>query len=218
MIIDIILVNIIMKKHPDIIILEGIWNDDISKNSSVRAFIEALANELELNISYRSYHDSKDLEHWISIFAKTKNSRICYIAGHGVKNAKSSRLKSEIGSDINLKFLLSKVFPIDKKVLYGKKGILIGSCLVGNTANLNAIIESTGNSLSWVAGYGTTIPWFESTLTDMLFLKYYFNGRCNYSEDYDFTEQKMLTPDEVIESVLTDFPYIKDYKFNLVSK
>lgn len=208
-----------MKKNPDMIILEGVWTDDISKNLSVREFIQALTNELGLEVSYRNYNDSKDLEHWISIFAKTKNTPLCYIAGHGVRNNNNSgRLKSEIGGDINIKALLSKAFPTDKKILYGKKGILIGSCLVGNVPNLTSIINSTGNSLNWVAGYGTTIPWFESTMCDMLFLKYYFNGRCKFDPEYEFKEQALSSVIDIANYVLEDFPYIKDYQFNLISK
>lgn len=207
-----------MKTNPDIIILEGVWSTDIAKNSSVRSFIEALTHELGLEVSYRNYNDAKDLEHWLKIFAKTKNTSICYIAGHGVKSNNTTKLRSEIGGDINLKSILVKTFPTNKKILYGKKGILIGSCLVGNISNLQSIISSTGNSLDWIAGYGTTIPWFESTISDMLFLKYYFNGRCRYDVEYDFVDEGLSSTEKIIEKVIEDFNYIKDFKFNLVSK
>jgi len=92
------------------------------------------------------------------------------------------------------------------------------SCLIGNISNLQSIISSTGNSLDWIAGYGTTIPWFESTISDMLFLKYYFNGRCKYDEEYDFIDEGLPSTTKIIEKVIEDFNYIKEFKFNLVSK
>jgi len=52
----------------------------------------------------------------------------------------------------------------------------------------------------------------------MLFLKYYFNGRCKYDEEYDFIDEGLPSTTKIIEKVIEDFNYIKEFKFNLVSK
>jgi hypothetical protein len=166
-----------IKIRPHILVLESVWSDNLSDNTSVRPFIEGWANAVGVRVGFRTYHDSKDLQYWLNEFKKAKsNPHICYIAGHG----SGKRLHGSIGANINLKNALKNTFPNKPgpKGKLGNKGILIGACEVGGAEHMNDILNTTGYPLSWIAGYKQSVPWMEAMVCELLFLTYKLTGRC----------------------------------------
>ncbi|WP_329734741.1 hypothetical protein, partial [Archangium sp.] len=150
--------------------LENIWSDDLADSTSVRPFLEGWAASLDVRVGFRSYHGRDDLVHWLSEFWSAKsNPWICYIAGHTSGNRLSG-----LTSNINLTQAFSSAIPRKPgpqlDVGPNPKGVLLGTCVVGGRAKRLELLESTANSLQWVAGYEKVVPWMESTLCELLFL------------------------------------------------
>ena len=104
-----------IKIRPHILVLESVWSDNLSDNTSVRPFIEGWANAVGVRVAFRTYHDSKDLQYWLNEFKKAKsNPHVCYIAGHG----RGKRLHGSIGANINFRNVrLINVFRIIEEVI-----------------------------------------------------------------------------------------------------
>lgn len=211
--------NLGVRTRPHILVLESVWSSDISDNTSVGPFFEGWARLSGVRVSFRSYYDANSLKTWLKAFASSRtNPYICYIAGHGIKN----RLHGATGPDINLRKVLSDIFPKKSgpKAKVGSKGILLGACQVGSADSLESIIKKTDIPLDWIAGYGESVPWMESTLADMLFLKYLIEGRITpetRTEDKPVI-QKSESPCKILEWVTTDYPLIADYKPNVATR
>jgi len=205
-----------VKIRPHILVLESVWSSDISDNTSVKPFFEGWATQLGVRISFRSYYDANDLKSWLSVFASSRtNPYVCYVAGHGNKN----RLHGATGASINLSKTISDVFPIKSgpKAKVGHKGILLGACEVGTAAALENIIKKTDSPLKWIAGYGKSVPWMESTLADILFLTYLIEGRLTPASRKTSKPivQKSKSPIKILEWVAEDYPLIADFDPNV---
>lgn len=104
-------VNNGLKIRPHVLVLESAWSIDLGDKTTVKPFFDGLGFCEGLRIGYQAYHDSNDLEFWLSEFARsTTNPSVCYIAGHGRKK----RLHGIKGKDINLVGVPEKVFPIKR--------------------------------------------------------------------------------------------------------
>lgn len=170
-----------VKTRPHVLVLESVWSDDLGDSTSVRPFLEGWGDSLGIRVSFRSYHDRGDLQHWLSQFWRAQiNPRICYIAGHGNGN----RLGG-LNKDINLASAIATAIPRKPGPQrdVGAKGIHFGACNVGNQERLEEVLKSTANGLSWVSGYAHAVPWTESMLCDLLFLSYLIRGRCKTHDD-----------------------------------
>lgn len=157
-----------MKKG--ILVLESPWSQVITDATSVRPFFEgwSLARDKQFPFSYRMFFDSKGLENILIKFVRSKELQVCYIAGHG----EGGRLCGAHGQDINPVNIAKATKGMR---IIGHKGILFGACDVGR--KLKDFLYSCGGAISWVAGYEITVPWFESTICDLLFLQYILEGR-----------------------------------------
>ena len=210
------------KDRPDVLVLESVWSEDLSDPISVRPFLEGWGASWGIRVSFRSYHSSEDLKYWLSRFwQEGHNPRICYIAGHG-----NGRRLDGLHKDINLVSAIKDAIPRrpGPQPGVGAKGIHLGVCDVGNQKNLEDILKSTANSLSWVSGYADAVPWTESMLCDLLFLSYLLKGRWRtYDDDErgrvlengEWRWERSPSAETVGDWVRRDFPLARAFGFNI---
>ena len=164
-----------------VFLIESVWDDDIHSTQSVRPFVEGLTSNLGVSFGYRNFHSRSNLVSLLKAFINSTEYSICYIAGHGT----GARLG---GENININFAsLAKDLSgtrrvadkdaVEDKTKLTKKGILLGACEVGIASN--EFINQAPKAINWVAGYNTTVPWFESTVCDIMFMKYVLVGIIN---------------------------------------
>jgi hypothetical protein len=171
-----------MRKKLELLVLESPWSDDLQDEKSVRLFMKGWADLNQVGLSYRMYHNSKDLGMWLQRFSLHSEMQVCYIAGHG----KGGRLVGH-SADINLA-QLGKFTQKRSNVTQTRKGILLGACEVGK--KLEEFLESCGKRIEWVAGYDRETPWLEGTMSDLLFLEYRLRGRTRADEEGNFIQDQ----------------------------
>jgi hypothetical protein len=166
-------------EKPRVLVLECPWDPrNLSSATSVRPFFEGWSDLFEVPLSVRSFHSTSDLDFWLDLFARPHGPQVCYVAGHGY----GGRLQDLRGGGIDVKRALIKAFGQSGQRVRGQnKGILLGSCEVGDSNRLEGYLETTGDDLSWVAGYDREVPWLESAHCDLLFLTYLLMGRAKWT-------------------------------------
>lgn len=147
-----------------LVVLEGKWSK--THNYSVKSLFDVL-----IDMRYGSPH-----EYYFNSFANGQSLRdiledVCshysrrkylYIAAHG--------------DEFNI---LGSVKPISRTVfrnvlsgLGGQvSGIFLGSCLFGHKYNAEFLFDEGGvpGTVTWIAGYGKSVDWIESSVLDLLF-------------------------------------------------
>jgi hypothetical protein len=202
-----------------ILILESVWDNDIHSTLSVRPMIEGMAGVLNVKFGYRTFHDNKDITKWLELFIRSPEYLICYVAGHGA----GARLS---GTDklINLGTVAKELKRVRRTRADDDgdkassqlidKGIIFGACDVG--CNVEKFCDSAPKGINWVAGYTTSVPWVESTLCDMLLIKYIISEVVNYTigdlgshltpTGRIRSVKGALTIDNIVDYVVEDFP------------
>jgi len=143
--------------------IEGLWENDIRKPSTIQPLLIFLKQNVEIPYIYRDCATTDEFEFYLSKFAQEKynNYPILYLAFHGEPgqvtiSGKNNYMISEIGD-----FLDGKC-----------KGniILIGSCstLDVDKRILKKFLEKTG-ALA-ILGYTNDVNWLISSTFEMLIL------------------------------------------------
>lgn len=153
--------------------IEGIWEDDLRKKSSIRPILELLENHQNIPFIYHDCATFEELEYFVNKWSlqRYQNYPILYFAFHGNPN--------EI-------MFGNKPYSLDQlaDILYNKcknSVIIFGSCstLAIDKRHLNRFLKATG-ALA-ICGYKNSVDWLESTAFEMLLLFYLqenkFDGR-----------------------------------------
>ncbi|MCW8307487.1 hypothetical protein AruPA_10600 [Acidiphilium sp. PA] len=145
----------------DLVVLEGKWWP--KKNITVKPVFDVLVDLIFGNQHDYYYEMFSTYNALSSILNNNVNSgrggRYLYIASHG--NGESLQ-----GSAEEIK--ISDFKKITRSLASSYRGIYFGSCLFGNERNAKMILESNHN-IRWVAGFGETVDWIQSTALDFVF-------------------------------------------------
>jgi len=178
-----------------IVILESEWDNDLNTTESVIPVFELFAKHNEVCICHKHYHSNKELLKWINDYINHKDHDICYIAGHG-----SGKRLEGLFKDINIGKLAENI-PQEKKRKV-RKGLYFGTCDSGKY--INELFDRCYPAISWLAGYTKIVPWFESTMIDILFLEYFMFGACRKiknGDSFEFKNDSIEIDNSTIRSV-----------------
>jgi hypothetical protein len=204
----------------ELIVLESEWSRSIHDQTSVAPFLQGLPPLLEVDVFVKHFESSPSLASKLSRALREPSTHtVVYVAGHGA----GSKLGAEYHTDINLKQVLMKVLPKKPghKAKVAHKGLLLGSCEIGKRSQQRALLQVTGPSLTWVAGYSESVPWMESTICDLLFLTYYFAGRLPRRPRQVVLEgdrQRSSSAETVTKWVLKDYPLARQMGFSATDR
>lgn len=149
------------------------WFDD--GNDSVRPLFEVLSGIVENNphdFRYDMFSEERSLAAVLTDICQDKSLHALYIASHGSENSICGLGDAEISRTKLRNIIVSS----NKKARLS--GLYFGSCLVASRPNADFLLSKTPKSnLSWVAGYGKTVDWIDSSAVDMIFWSKYLHER-----------------------------------------
>ena len=180
----------------DLVVLESLWDDDFDNATSVKPFFDGLSKVYDINIVYLTFYDVEDIGYFIKK-TKSKCSNY-YIATHGSKKCLHGLNNNKIDSDS-----LNDIFKNSKG-----KGIYFGTCKFINKKNAEQILKNT--NADWVAGYNREVDWFDSTIIDIAFWRYYLIGLKNkITKNYQW---------EVAPEIYKKYPFSIDLGFSVFDR
>lgn len=157
-----------------LVVLEGRWQDN--RNISVRSLFDLLM-DMEFG-SIHEYHfehfaTGESLRAIINCFCgPNSRKRYVYIGSHGDENGFSGSVERVSRTYLNNTL---------RDYLGGQiRGIFFGSCLFGNERNAEFFFDSDNGipqNVRWIAGYGRSVDWIESSVLDILFWKRLFETK-----------------------------------------
>ena len=141
-----------------VFIFENPWELDEkdSNRSSVLPFVEGVAKFIgDTEVYHANFFNKNTLYLALDCLCKQKyKNAIVYIAAHGSNK--------KIGS-VRIENVLKKIG--ENSVRSNIKGVLLGSCFVGNqTQTMESSLS--GSNLNWCAGYSEAINWLPGTMID----------------------------------------------------
>ncbi len=153
------------RKEFDLVVLESLWDNELGSKISVKPFFDGLSEVYGIKYAYQTFYDDEDISYFIK-----KSKSLCsnyYIAAHGSRECLHSINDKKIDVES-----LHDIFKNSKG-----KGIFFGSCKFINEKNAEEFLNFT--KADWVAGYNSNIGWFDSTVIDLAFWRYYLRGDDN---------------------------------------
>ena len=152
-----------MNSTKGIFCLEGLWENDLKKPSSVLPLLLFLKQNAEIPYIYRDCATPEELDFYLKKFtlSKYKDYPILYLAFHG----EQERLTLPGKSDYSLEKLGEKL----KDQCKGKI-IFLGSCSVLDVhkSKIKQLLKDTG-ALA-ILGYKNDVNWLRSSAFEMLIL------------------------------------------------
>jgi len=143
--------------------LEGDWQKDMRDNSSVRAALIFLQQNLNLKYIYKQCGTRENLEYYLSMWKQKKYSAysICYFAFHG--KPESIEVGKELVTLAELGDMLQD--SCQDKIIH------FGSCQTLNTdrKNIEKFLEHTGALC--VCGFESEINFIESSAFDLMLIE-----------------------------------------------
>ena len=159
----------------NLMVLESSWSDEIVvPTTSIKPFIDGFSAVSQHRTAYHSFQDERTFRYWLRQFFLS-DIPILYVAGHG----KAGQLRPLLNNRIDFARILPRCLPnkrLSKKMK--PKGVLIGACSLGGAEYREDIIRRTRHPLTWIGTYDRTVPWLETTFSDILFVSYILDGRC----------------------------------------
>ncbi len=149
----------------DLFILESLWDDKLVSETSVRPFFEGLSRVYDIKYVYHTFHSEENIRYFIEESKRQKLS--CpnyYIAAHGSRKCIHGLNDEKINGD--------SLIDIFKN--FQGRSIYFGSCNFINDKTAEDILINT--KADWVAGYNREVDWFDSTIIDLAFWRYYLKG------------------------------------------
>ena len=143
--------------------LEGDWQKDMRDNSSIRAALMFLKENLSIKYIYKQCGTRENLEYYLTLWQQKKYAdySICYFAFHGVPE--SIQVGKEFVTLAELADMLQG--SCQDKIIH------FGSCKTLNTepAVIKRFLEHTGALC--VCGFETEINFVESSAFDMVLIE-----------------------------------------------
>ncbi len=159
---------------------------------------------------YSMFNNRSSLQTAILFSYFAKSQRI-YIASHGDE---SGALESSEGERISRTQLRNDLHDTNRQ---GRiKGIFLGACELGEISFVEFLLGKKGkmdgkSRLQWVAGYGTSVDWINSSAADLMFWNCFYSTRSTWSERDRITK----TCEDLYKLAPGVF---KDLKFNVFLK
>lgn len=157
-------------------IIEGKWFKE--NHLTVHDFYIPLLNILfddRLGYHHETFTTKESFEKAIVSAFDSKNKNMIYIGCHGLPDGLQTYRDGMISVDLLIEY-------INKSKRKTKRGLYIGSCFFGNKENIEKILNQCPQIL-WVAGYGRSADWIDSTLLEVFFMKQYFVHPKKYDQD-----------------------------------
>lgn len=183
----------------DLFILESIWDDKLTSERSVRPFFDGLCRLYNIKYTYHKFYTTEELGFFID---KSKNQKLScrnyYIAAHGsrkyIHGINNKKIKAESLKDIFKNFQ--------------GRDIYFGSCYFINKKNVKELLDYT--KADWIAGYDRAVDWFDSTIIDLAFWRYYLSG----------SSKKRIreTQGRVAEEIYKNYPLSRKLGFTVFDK
>ncbi len=157
-----------------LVVLEGRWHSN--RNISIRSLFDLLM-DMEFG-SIHKYHfenfaTGETLRSIIEyVCGPNKRKRYIYIGAHGEENCLLGSVGLVTRTHLNNTL---------REYLGGQvRGIFFGSCLFCNDNNAEFFFDQThgipGN-IKWIAGYGVSVDWIQSSALDIIFWQTVFRER-----------------------------------------
>lgn len=157
-----------------LVVLEGRWEN--RRNISVRSVFDLL-----MDLEFESIHDyhfenfatGETLRSIIShVCGPYAQKRYIYIGAHGENDYIFGSVDTITRTHLNNTL---------RECLGGQiRGIFFGSCLFCNDNNVEFFFEENygvPNNVRWIAGYGRSVDWIQSTALDIIFWQNIFRMR-----------------------------------------
>lgn len=177
-------------------VLESLWDSELDSKLSVKPFFDGLSEVHSIKYVYHTFYDDEDMYYFIR-----KSKSLCssyYIAAHGSREC--------LHSINNKKIEVESLQDIFKNSRGKDIGILFGSCNFIDEKTAKEFLDFT--KAEWVAGYNSKVDWFDSTIIDLAFWRYYLKGDKGV-KGY----QREVTP-----LVYKNYPLSISLKFSLFDK
>lgn len=154
-----------------LVVLEGRW--ERARNISVRSLFDLLV-DMQFGSSHKYHFENfatgESLKEIIgSVCRNHSRKKYIYIGAHGNSNYIQGSVQHVSRT------VLNNIFR--EKLGAGIKGIFFGACLFGNKKNAQFFFDMEAGVLrnvTWIAGYGKSVDWVESSILDILFWKKIF--------------------------------------------
>jgi len=162
-------------KPKGIFCIEGLWNDNLKDNSSVRPILDLLCKSADVPYIYHCVATPEELMFFLKKWRQKKYNThypILYLSMHGTPATIKPSYNYNVSIDDVGTLLQNKC---------KNKVIFIGSCAVfrSNKKHLKNFLEKTNALL--ICGYAEYVEWMESTAFELLLLnilqKNKLNGR-----------------------------------------
>lgn len=149
-----------------LVVLEGRWQNN--RNTSVRSLFDLLM-DMEFGSSHEYYFEnfatSETLRSIIShVCGQHSRKKYIYIGAHGDEGQIYGSVDRITRASLNNTL---------RDFLGGQiRGVFFGSCLFCNEDNAEFFFHNTHgvpNNVKWIAGYGRSVDWMESSALDILF-------------------------------------------------
>jgi hypothetical protein len=192
----------VKKIRPCFLILESYWSDNLTQRDSVLPFLKGLCDLYRWESHYRTFDSANDLDLWIKQFNKLRRSgqhKIVYVASHG----SAAGVLATVEQKIPFKALIHSLRPAKNIV-----GLHLGACSLGQPPIMQEILKKT--SISWVAAYDRDVPWLESTMLDLLFWSWIYEGAPRPHRS------RRLSPEVAAHELYTRYNYSRDMGFRVV--
>ncbi|WP_201727837.1 hypothetical protein [Acidocella sp. C78] len=165
-----------------LVVLEGRWENN--RNISVKGLFDLLMEMQFENIHEYHFENFATNETLRSILGHVcgNNTRknYIYIGAHGDDNGIHGSVDRISRTQLN---------NILRNSIGGSiKGIFFGACLFGNENNAGFFFErdvGIRRSVEWIAGYGESVDWIQSSAFDMIFWQHLLQARRMFPDAHE---------------------------------
>lgn len=185
-------------KRKGVFCLEGLWNEDLRKQPTVRPILELLHQSRDIPYIHRDCATKAELQYYLGTWTQKRylNYPILYLAFHGEKNS------INVGENL---FSLDDFLELFKRRCR-KSIVMFGSCstLATDEQSLKRFLD-VSDALA-ICGYTSYVDWLRSTAFELLLLA--------ILQDNEFSGRGLSAIRRKAAEVAQGFP---DLKFRMVT-
>lgn len=156
-------------------VIEGKWypTKKSGRNTSIREIFDLLCNLRygdAQSYHYEMFNDKHAFNEITKRLIQQNGIHYIYVASHGSEDG----IQGSNGEIISLQQIIKAVSANAED--RGKlNGLYFGGCLFGQNESLKKLLQEEKNKAWWVAGYGKSVDFVNSTALDMMFWNFYLN-------------------------------------------